>query len=80
MIDSRPGHAEINTVYGINAEGADILLVRPVYAPTHKKNIRRMTGLSNSKPCFMCVQILNFVGIKSVFYTDTIGELRKIKL
>ena len=65
-------HAEIGAILGIprtKTEGATVYVVR----------VNRSGQYRMSKPCPMCEEVLRFVGIKKVVYTEngnTVGEYK----
>ncbi len=66
-------HAEIGAILGLDrsiTEGATIYVVR----------VGRDKHLRNSKPCPMCEAAMQFVGIKRVIYSNSVGDLEEIRL
>lgn len=65
-------HAEQNALIGLNwnhLKGCSILVIR----------INRNGELTIAKPCKMCMALLNYVGIKKIYYSDSDGTIKKIK-
>ncbi len=67
-------HAEISAVLGVsekNTRGASLFVVR----------INNYDKFRMSKPCCMCHQVLNFVGVRKVFYTtgEHTYEVRNVR-
>ena len=40
--------------------------------------VNRNKQISMSRPCFSCCSLLDFEGIKDVFYTNNLGEFEKL--
>lgn len=65
-------HAEQAALLGINwstLRGCSILVIK----------ISKTQGLmSNAKPCRICMNLLDYVGIKNIYYSNEQGEIVKL--
>lgn len=66
-------HAEQSALLGLEwkkLKGYSLLVV---------KISRKEERLSNAHPCEMCMQLMDFIGIKDVYYSNENGEIVKLK-
>ena len=66
-------HAEQSALLGLEwkkLKGCSMLVV---------KISRAEERLGNARPCDMCMQLMNYIGIKDVFYSNENGEIVKLK-
>lgn len=66
-------HAELNCILGISRHkttGATVYVIR----------VKKDGSYGMSKPCSICKDVLKFVGIKRVYYTNNQGIIEEIKL
>lgn len=66
-------HAELNCILGIprcKSTGATVYVVR----------IKKDGSYGMAKPCQCCEDMLKFVGVKKVYWSDIYGEIREMRL
>lgn len=65
-------HAEQNALIGLDwtqLKGCSILVIR----------INKNDELTIAKPCKMCMALLDYVGIKKIYYSESDGTIKKLK-